>query len=79
MLDQDIDAMNQAGKYFKERADQHSKMGGPLHPDGYRYRGAQSGSSPRPTLQPRELVDPVQRSRNFLGGQGRRMIILCAS
>ena len=35
MLDQDIDAMNQAGKYFKERADQHSKMGGPLHPDGY--------------------------------------------
>ncbi|MNO81943.1 hypothetical protein D3C76_732020 [compost metagenome] len=35
MLDQDVDAMNQAGEYFKERADQHSKIGVPLHSDGY--------------------------------------------
>lgn len=35
MLDQDVDAMNQAGKFFKERADQHSKIEVPLHSDGY--------------------------------------------
>lgn len=35
MLDQDIEAMNQAGMYFKERADQHSKFEVLLHSDGY--------------------------------------------
>lgn len=35
MLDQDVEAMNQAGMYFKERAEQHSKFGVPLHSDGY--------------------------------------------
>ncbi|MDX7829437.1 SEC-C metal-binding domain-containing protein [Aeromonas caviae] len=35
MLDQDVDAMNQAGNFFKERADQHSKDAVLLHSDGY--------------------------------------------
>jgi uncharacterized protein len=34
MLDRDLEAMNQAGQYFLERADQTAK-GGPLRQDGY--------------------------------------------
>ncbi|TCV69738.1 SEC-C metal-binding domain-containing protein [Pseudomonas fluorescens] len=34
MLDRDLEAMNQAGQYFLERADQPAK-GRPLRPDGY--------------------------------------------